>query len=132
MSSSIHIQLSVAVLCFGLAACHSSSQPSDASVHDAAVDTGGPRDAGRPCSATCQCRDDYQCVSGHCTFNPSQFTPDCPLHVYPDGSTGTLIGGPSCTCGGGSCEEDPYSRRGCCVAPDGHVADDVTEPICLM
>lgn len=134
MSSKVRVQVMGAALCVALAACSSSSQPSDASARDAALDTGGGAvDAGRPCTATCQCQSNDHCVAGHCVFDfsPGQFTPDCVLDPLPDGGP-AVIGGPSCLCGGGTCEEDPYSHRGCCVAPDGHVADDLTDAICRM
>jgi hypothetical protein len=92
----------------------------------------GPPPLGPPCGYDCECpngdRGQGICSDGHCWFTTTPPTLDCDMS---DGGVGRDAGDIStCPCTGGTCEINATTGRGCCRAPDGHIAASNSDPIC--
>ena len=77
-----------------------------------------------PCEYDCDCLPEFLCGEGRCLLLGIPYAPGCET---PDAGGGGVLG---CPCNVGSCEINTETRRGCCRAPDGHIAVINSDPVC--
>ncbi len=80
------------------------------------------------CAADCECAEGRRCFPYSSTEKRCRYGFDGPMGVC-DSGTGDVVGvAVTCPCTGGTCV--PSASEGCCVAPDGRIVMDSSDPVC--